>query len=367
MKKLLIVSCFAAATASTAMAEGLIWSGDFRLRDDYINQKETPVVSGEKLKSNTLRLRARLGAIATPTEDVKFEARLATSKGGTSTNQTLADSANKNGNYEFNLDRAVVYYTGINSVVLSGGRMAVPFVVVGGSDMVWDGDENLDGLTAGYKTTLSSTDLMLNLGSYQILQTKTATGKESNLLAYQVAAKQALGETKLLVHAAFYDFGNTRQVSPSNGSATAVGTNTTVAAGRSDFQVLNAGFQFDVPTTLPVSLFFDFAKNTGGKTQGKDIAYLAGLKLNTMKEPGSWFASYDYRNVEKNSVVDAFTDSDSFINGGTDGKGHHMVGGYQINKALNFQAAYFNGKALYSTALTDRKYQRVFLDLVAKF
>lgn len=366
MKRLMFVSCLA-TISSAAMAEGLVWSGDFRLRDDYINQSKVPVTAGEALKSNTLRLRARVGAVATPTEDVKFEARLATSKGGTSTNQTLGDSANKNGNYEFNLDRAVVYYSGINSVVLSGGRMAVPFVVAGGSDMVWDSDENLDGLTAAYKTTLNATDVMVNFGSYQILQTKSATAKESNLLAYQIAAKQPLGETKLLVHATFYDFGNTRQVTPSNGSATAVGTNTTVAAGRSDFQVFNSGLQFDVPATLPVSFFVDFAKNTGGRTQGKNTAYLAGLKLNTMKEPGSWFVSYDYRNVEKDSVVDAFNDSDSFISGGTDGKGHHVVSGYQINKALNFQIAYFNGQAQYSTATTEKKYQRVFLDIVAKF
>ena len=184
MKKLLLVSIFIATTSSAMSAETLTWNGDFRLRNDYIDQKNNTVVTGDKLKSNTLRMRARLGAVAQPTDDVKFEARVATGKGGTSTNQTLADSANKNGNYEFNLDRALLSYTGIQSTTLAGGRMAVPFAVVGGSEIVWDADENLDGLSAAYKITLGSSELMLNAGSFQVLQSKSSTGKEQTQLLH---------------------------------------------------------------------------------------------------------------------------------------------------------------------------------------
>lgn len=364
MKTFISYTLLSAIFSLSLSAEEIKWSGDLRLRDDYINQKSTPVKAGDKLRSNTLRLRARLGAIAKPTDDLKVEMRIATGKGGTSTNQTLGDSSGKNGNYEFNLDRAVLSYSGLSSVLISGGRMAVPFSTVGDSNLVWDGDENLDGLSAKGSVKILNADIILNIGSFEILQSKTTSVGESNLFAYQVVGAFSLGETKFAIQSAYYDFVNTKKIIPSNGSSsTSVGTNS--LSGRRNFQIFNPGLQVDLPSSLPVSFYFDYAKNTGGTPSGKDTAYLLGFKVNKLKSSGSWMLSYNYRRVEKDSVIDAFTDSDSFINGGTDGKGHLGKIAYQLNDAMESALSYYNGKAQISSA--PKQHQRVFAEIVVKF
>lgn len=272
MKKLLIVSVLAATSSVAISAENLIWSGDFRFRNETLDQK---VSATEKEKSNTQRLRLRLGLAAQVTEETKVETRIATGTGGTSTNQTFGDSApsTANGNYSILLDRANLSYSGFHSTNLTAGRMGVPFMVVGGSELIWDADENLDGLHANYSTKLSGLDLIANIGSFTLAQTKSLTLSEATLQAYQLATKTTLGETKLSIEAAYYNFVNLRQVHPGNGSSSALITN---SAGL-DYKILNAGLQVDLPISIPLAVYFDYAKNVAGKTNGKGTGYTAEL------------------------------------------------------------------------------------------
>ncbi len=368
MKKLLIVSVLAASSSVAMSAEGLKWSGDFRFRNETNDQKG--VSTADKEKYNTQRLRLRLGLAAQITEDTKVETRIATGTGGTSTNQTFAETTStptnpSNGNYFIALDRANLSYTGFSSTTLNAGRMAVPFLVVGGSEMIWDADENLDGLHANYSTKLAGADLMANFGSFNIAQTKVATVKEASLQAYQLATKANIGETKLTVEAAFYNFVNLRQVHPGNGSANNTTNNLITNTAGLEYKVLNAGLQVDLPVSLPLAVYVDYAKNTAGNTNGLNTAYTAGVKAGNLKDAGSWTVGYAYKKVEKDAVVDSFADSDSFYKGGTDAKGHRVIAGYQLNSALALNAQYFNGKQFIAT--DAKKFQRLQLDLNAKF
>lgn len=366
MRTLSILAVFS-TLASVAQAESISWNGDFRFRNEWIDQKASSssqrIVTTEQEKSSTQRLRLRLGAGAQITEDTKIEARIATGPGGTSTNQTVAESGDNNGNYSIKLDRANVTYTGIESLTLGAGRMGVPFTMVGGADIIFDSDFNIDGLSANYKNTFGSVDFAANAGSFAIRQTKTIGSSESSLQAYQVVGKLAVGEHKITLAPAYYNFVNSKKVTLGNGSSTtSYGANSTNV----DFQILDIGLGFEISAFLPINLYVDYAKNTAGNTAGEETAYLAGVKLNTLKEPKSWMISYDYRKVEKNAVVAAFTDAESFLKGGTDGKGHRFQAAYQVNKPLWFTTTFLTGKQGVSTT-TEKKYNRYMLDLNVKF
>ena len=73
---------------------------------------------------------------------------------------------------------------------------------------------------------------------------------------------------------------------------------------------------------------------------------------------------YNYRELEADAVVGAFSDSDSF-GGGTDGKGHKVSGKYQIAKNWQFGAAFFMNDIGLEGSSKD--YNRLQLDLIAKF
>lgn len=353
MKRLMTLALVSAAS-SAVMAEGITWSGDFKYRYERNNQQ---VNATQYKKFNQERLSLRLGAAATPVEGVKIEARLATGTGKSTTNQTTNDNgtaATVGLNYDFKLDRANLVYDLAEGLALSAGRMGVKYNMVGGSDMLWDGDVNLDGLHLGHKMALGEMELMGNIGSFQIVQDKDLNAKESTLQAYQLAAKGGFGETKYLFAATFYNFNNYGETLAITNNGKAV-----------DFQVVNPGLEVKLPISLPVTLFVDYSKNVAGNTSDRANAYMAGVKVNSLKEAGSWMVSYDYREVEEFATAAIFTDSESFYSGSTNGRGHRVKTGYQVNSAVSVAANYFGGKANISTAA--KNYSRIQLDLNAKF
>jgi len=350
MKKLIALALVSAAS-SAVMAEGITWSGDFKYRYERNDQK---VDATKNQKYNQERMALRLSALATPVENVKVEARLATGTGLTSTNQTTGVSASAGQNYDFKLDRANVAYEMMEKLVLTAGRMGVKYQTAG-SDLLWDNDVNLDGLHLGYKLSLGDVELMTNLGSFQVIQTDTLNGKEATLQAYQLAAKGAFGETSYTLASGVNNFVGLDKV--------AAGTNNTNAGV--GFKVWDTNLEVKLPLSLPVTLFVDYAKNIAGKTDSKGTASLFGFKLNNLKDAGSWMVSYDYRKVEKYSTVGLYTDSESFFSGKTDGKGSRVKVAYQLNNALALGANYFSGKTAIST--TPKDFTRLQLDLSAKF
>jgi hypothetical protein len=351
MKMLSILSILAIAPTIT-FAEAITWTGDFRFRHERIDQQSNTT---HYEKYNQERFILRLGAASKPAENVAIEARLATGTGGTSTMQTFNDTtANSNKNYDFKLDRANLVYTAVENLDLTAGRMAVKFNMAGGSDMLWDADENLDGLHLGYSYNLGSFDLGLNVGSFQIVQDRTKLAKESSLQAYQLVGKTSVGENKIILSTGIYNFGNLSQVN--------LATNTNAGV---DYKVFDSGLEVKIPTSIPFAVFADYAKNIAGKTADKADAMMFGVKVSTLKDPGSWSLTYDYRKVEKFATPGLYTDGDAFYNGWTDGKNHRVKAAYQLNTAMSLGANYISGKSTISTA--EKNYTKLQFDVVAKF
>jgi hypothetical protein len=111
----------------------------------------------------------------------------------------------------------------------------------------------------------------------------------------------------------------------------------------------------------PISFYGDWVKNQDAPAN--DTAWQIGASYGELKVAHDWQFAWDYKRVEKDSVLGALTDSD-FVGGGTDGKGHRFGYTYQITDAASAAFTYFlNDKGLGG----PKDYRRLQLDLNFKF
>jgi hypothetical protein len=113
----------------------------------------------------------------------------------------------------------------------------------------------------------------------------------------------------------------------------------------------------------PVSVFADWVNNVDAVTN-QDTGWLVGFTFNKASAPGSWQFGYDYRDLQADAVVGAFTDSD-FIGGGTGGQGHRFTFAYQIAKNVQAAATYLHDTI--DQPGDDLDYSRFQADLALKF
>lgn len=350
-------------TATILPPNALQWGGDLRYRHEWLGQEAASLTS-----MHQHRLRARLGAKAALAANTQVEVRLATGPGRTSTNQTLGTGASAFANYEFRLDRAYFKWTPSPLLALSGGRGGNPFFLPGESDLVWDADLNFDGLALNGSTQLGAFTLFWNGGHFWIDKSSTAGRKDTMLDSLQAGARHSVTERfHWALAGAFHQYNG---VLNHSGFVTTSDTsgNTSVASGTTalyatDFNLVNVGLELGSRIrSLPIFLIGDFVHNLANTPE--KTGWLAGLRIGKPKEAGDWAFGYDYRRLEKDAAVGAFTDGESF-GGGTDGRGHRVGALYQVAKHWTIAATYFNGETRISTTPLDR--DRFVGDLLFKF
>lgn len=305
------------------------------------------------------RIRARLGVAAKVNDDVQAEISLAT--GNTtdpvSTNQTLGDSLNKK---TITLDKAYLKWSALKSADVWFGRFPNPFF---STDLVWDPDINFDGFAVTYQPKLSdSFSLFFNGGAFPIQEVELSQ-HDKWLLGGQAGIRYIRYQNFIAKAAvAYYTFENIQGkrnrtdendytaplfMQKGNSIFDINGNGTTSANGRpekyayaSKFRELNVNGSFDLGIWHPLHLviYGDYVKNLGydakevsaltaeardAQTTGYQIGLSVGHSDTT--DFGKWkiFGSYKY--LERDAVVDAFTDSD-FNLGGTNAKGW-IIGG----------------------------------------
>jgi hypothetical protein len=103
--------------------------------------------------------------------------------------------------------------------------------------------------------------------------------------------------------------------------------------------------------------------NNDDASNDQDTAWLAGVKTKVY----GFAIDYNYRDVQRNSVVGAFTDSD-FANGFTGSRGSKLKVSYELDKNFNLGATYFMANSDYTNAtLKDSDINTLQLDAEAKF
>ncbi|MGZ4959661.1 MAG: putative porin [Methylomonas sp.] len=352
---------------------------------------------------NVARARVRLGIDANVADGVDAGIRLATGNtpNPVSTNQSLGNTGSQ---YQFNLDRAFLRYNAFddnkfNWLTLMGGRTPNPFFTAG-SELVWDEDLSFEGASATLRQRLGSSELSDDIGGKGPAVFATAgiyPLQASNLInGLSTRDKWMFGgqagldwgfdnQDTLQVAGAYFDYQNMRAVLNQTGtglcsnntpdmnqsvpqfmqggnSLTSICNSNDGNAGglvglASDYKIININALYDLAIFSPVhvKLGADYAKNIGFNRSkilaatGQDIAPkttawqvkvdIGWTRLNTF---GNWSVFTGYKYVERDAVLDAYTDSD-FHNGGTNVKGWMLGGNYALMKNVWLTGRWLSG------------------------
>ena len=336
------------------------------------------------------RLRARLGVVATVSDNVTVGLTLSTgssTSSPTSTNQTMGQGNATNPGF-FNkdavvLDRAYVKYDPLSWLSVSGGRIKNPFF---STDLVWADDLNFEGIAMTVKPDLSSVmsgmpNTFVTAGWFPLTSMVPNQTSLRTLMAFQAGADWQLGtkDNHVKLACSLYDYQGIEGVLQTNAAFTA-GSPTYLAseyaAGyrqhgntlflinapaqmalvgapqpswglASSFRELNLTGTVDIAEFDPVHVLVtgDIVKNIGFNAaqiqartgaaivDGNSLGYMGKIQVGAAKiqRRGDWNVSMAYRYLGSDAVLDAFTSSD-FGLGGTNSKGTIIGANYGIEK-----------------------------------
>lgn len=327
-----------------------------------------------------LRERLRLGVDANVNNEVKVAVQLSSGSATdpVSTNQTLGNTAMRS---PLGVDLAYLQYTDEDAdrypwLTVWAGRMKNPWL---STDLVWYGDLAFEGVAATYRRNLRGSEslmemsdrdrtLFVTLGAFPI-QEVALSARDKWLFGAQIGADLIdVSQSRLRFAMAYYDYVNitgkrngvdsnlldyTAPDSMQKGNtlfniANSSSGSTYRYALAPDYNLVNFTLQYDLASYSPyhVIMTADFVRNIGYKSSDV-LARSGGFTTNEVKprtkgyqaqlmfgwplvlERGKWRVSYAYKYLERDAVLDAFTDSD-FHMGGTDARGWIVSGDYAL-------------------------------------
>lgn len=347
-----------------------------------INEAGGPAAAGADVFLNSTeditrgQVRLRLGMEATVADRFSVVTRLAT---GNDTDPTTRNQRLGTDNQPFDLFVDLVYGEWRSSeaaedpgFTLRGGRLFNPFR---SSSLLFDDDLTFDGFSMAYRNRLLDDNLgvFVNVGGFALL------AEEANLIDFNTQDKYWWGTQAgvdfdmhenlgVTLAAAWYDFadvvGERNEFGSTSRDWTAPGfiakgntvfdirndldADTQLFALASEFQLLNVMAEFDYRRFDPVHVIFraDYVENVGFDTG--DVQSRVGTRVDErnqgwqaelqvgypkIRSAGDWqlFAAYKY--LQRDAVLDSFTDSD-FHAGGTDAEGWVVGGSYGLASNL---------------------------------
>lgn len=334
----------------TGWTDRLKFKGDIRLRHESIDEE------GEEGRDRQ-RFRTRFGVSAEVSPDVKVVLQLAS--GGdnpVSTNQTFDGGFSTK---DFGVDLAYVDWKANDSLNIFAGKMKNPLFRAGKAPLVWDGDLNPEGVAAAF----AKGAFFANAGLFSVEE--RSSDDDSMLYAVQVGGKFALGNSaKLTAGIGYFAYTDTIGFEPFyNGRAKG---NTVDIDGNlvNEYKDTEVFAQFDTTVgELPLSVYAQWVKNS--EVDVEDTARAFGAKIGSAKAKGQWEASWTYMDIEADSVIGTFNDSD-FGGGGTDSSGHLIKAKYGLSKKLSLGGTYFINDVDRFQG-TEHDYDRLQLDVEFKF
>jgi hypothetical protein len=349
----------------------LAWAAKTQFKGDVRFRQETVKIQGESNNGgrdkDRQRIRARLGAYTEINSQVDTGIRIATgsSDDARSTNQDQDNYFDKKSIW---LDLGYIDYhpDQIKNLHVIGGKMLQPWVNMG--DVIWDSDINPEGLALTYKYPLgSSAELFGSLGNYNLKDNVDGDGvqfrHDLRLTSGQLGTRFSVTDNlKMTLGGSVYAYQNdkdSRCTTTTTPCALAVNGN----SADNQFRLYEGFAQADIGgLAVPLAFYGQYVKNNDAVTD-QDTAWLIGAKSKVF----GFNLDYNYRDIQRNAVVGAFTDSD-FANGTTGSRGHKMKVSYDIDKNFALGATYFLTKADYaSRTQRDANTNTLQLDAEAKF
>lgn len=312
-------------------AEKIKLYGDFRLRAEQIDDEEM----GERNKGRARAMvRFRVGVKTKISDELSVDARLATGAGSepTSTNFTLGRDWDKG---DFWLDRAYLQWQpkSMEGLTVLAGKMGMPFVSV--SNLIWDSDVNPEGVAAQYAWKFTEeTEAFINAGGFWVEE--NSSDAEIAMWGVQGGLTHKIDEDQSLTGGVtYYDYANIKGDEVlSYDDDYARGGNTVSDVGGDlfyeyDYNIVEMFGEYSHKMLgLPSGLYGQYVNNAASGVSA-DQGWLLGYRLNKAKKAGTWQISYDYRDQQRDSVLGAFAETDSF-GGGIGGRSHCLSYTYKF-------------------------------------
>jgi polyhydroxyalkanoate synthesis regulator phasin len=329
-----------------------------------------------------MRARARLGFAADLGSGWKAGLRFVTGalQDAGSPNQTLGNEFSK---FSFNLDQAYIRYDAGRSsespsVSVVGGRFASPWFTP--TQLVVDDDITFEGVAVTGRLPVgflggSGSNVYLTLGAMPV-QEVALTARDKWLYGAQLGTELRFDDRHVLrAGAAYYDFRNVAGRRNSFESTlldytappflrignslfdirNSADLTSNLYALASAFEIANVAVSYEVPIgSYSLLLVADAAKNLG--FDRNEIRARTGLDIEERTDAyqfevgfghprvaalGAWRATLGYRYVERDSVLDAITDSNPRA-GGTDQKGFFFRGSFGLSARSSIALRYFS-------------------------
>lgn len=376
---------------------GLEWEGDVRTRlqlDRFAdgnapqigisetNRTRSLALANVSEDRNRLRVRARIGLNATIDDNWSAGVRLSTGSATDplSANQTLGNFGNR---YTVLIDRAYLRYRYGDSVNVIAGRFGNPWY---GTDLVWANDLSFDGVAAQWTPRITDRIRGFATVAAMPVQEVELSSSDKWLFGAQIGASMASAQSGMgaRLGLGYYRYSNLQGVPSAAGSSLNEFTapafaqkgntyyNISSDANRpllglaAEYQLLNLTGQVDFPAFAGkrVTLIGDYVRNLGfdraavsqrvgtdvqDQTTGYQIRVVLGD--NELKKRGDWQTFVAFKRVERDAVLDAFTDSD-FRLGGTDAKGYIIGASYGLAKNTAASLRIFSGDSISGAPLS---------------
>jgi polyhydroxyalkanoate synthesis regulator phasin len=332
------------------------------------------------------RVRARLGVEAKLGDGFTAGIRMATGnfRDPVSTNQTLAQNG---GRYSFGVEQAYLRYDARGGadwpwLSLWGGRAANPFL---STDLVFDGDLTFEGFAGSYRYALADSapadhHAFVTIGAFPLEEVELSSD-DKWLYAAQLGGIWRFEDAiRLRGGLAYYHYANITGTRNPFGSTVFDYTaprwlqkgntlfdirndadpQTNLFALAADYRVLNvvAGLDWSLFDDYQMTVLVDYANNlgfdradvrerTGVDVEGRTEGYQFELGFGSPKldRLHAWRAAVRYRYLQRDAVLDAFTDSDFHL-GGTDGEGFVLRGDYGLGRNVYLTLRYLSSNEI---------------------
>ena len=336
------------STNAIAQSDAISISGDLRYRH------ETRIEEGKEDRY-LQRIRARLGFRANPTEQIEIRVGFATVEDGNpvSANITLSEGGSKK---NFALDYAYFNYSISDQLQLMGGKLRNPWYRAGGQPIIFDSDLTPEGLALRYDMD----NIFINIVNFQSEEVKA-----SDLDPQMIGGQIGVNLDNLVIGLGYQDYLDTQGSVPFYDGKNRRASLDADGGYLYDYNIGEAFFQYTNDDLLDERLrVFGLMTQNFEAEEGAN-GFTLGLQYGNASGPGTWRVGYAYSDLERNTVLSLYTDSD-IGGGGTGKKGHAIDFIYVLNSGLRYQLTYFDNQILNSS---DEyiSYNRLHLDAQFSF
>ena len=355
------------------------FKGDLRLRYE---SKETEYNDGTDTTDSQEyhnRYRLRLNSWIDLTDNLTFEASMRSGYGNpTSGNQTFDNDKDTDAgglsdywwqSLRFNVMN-LKYKDGAHTV--KAGRHPYMIYRPIKSQLIWDNDISLNGLSYNYKDDSK----IMNFSISQPTFAERVNAKDDvNLFVGQYVQKIKLDGYKLNLGVGAYLYDgikdNTAMYYPEKGGKKMGNTFVTNAQGqdvyKNDFHILEAFAEVKIKDVFgqPVAFAAGVAHNAAASKD--NTGYDLAVKVGSAKKLHGLQVKYSYTYSPEDAVLGDHSDSDNF-GGGTAAEGHAIRTKYKFGKNTYLAGTFFyNTLSEHKTGREEGNYERVQLDAIIKF